>query len=114
MSNHDEQEERSLVTRLAERSTDRRRFLGGAAAAFATGGMFGLSTWRGAAAAATGGSRRMFTPLAQDLPADAAPADQQTIVFGSNITVAKVLDFYEDVYQRPDTATDLFSDSLLR
>jgi len=114
MSNNDEQEEYSLAKRLTGRMTDRRRLLGGAAAAFAAGGMFGVSTWRGGVEAATGGARRSVSPLAQDLPADAAPADQQTILFGSNITVAKVLDFYEDVYQRPDTATDLFSDSLLR
>ena len=47
------------------------------------------------------------------LPADAAPAEKQVFIFPADVGTAKVLDFYEPVYQRPFVA-DLFSEPLVR
>lgn len=76
-----------------------------------------LGTAAGAAAVAGVGAAgvRQFA-AAQDAPAlpdDAAPPERQTVVFGGDATVAKVADFYEQVYERPGVA-DLFSDPLVR
>ena len=71
----------------------------------------------GLASQRLGGSAAVAAPrplaLAQDLPADAAPPEQQIWRQPANITIAKVLDFYEAVYERP-TPADLFSDPLVR
>ncbi len=47
------------------------------------------------------------------MPPDAAPLEQQIWRRSSDPTFAKVLDFYEAVYERPSVA-DLFSDPLVR
>jgi ABC-type transport system substrate-binding protein len=46
-------------------------------------------------------------------PADAAPPENQVLRVAANPTNAKVLDFYEQVYERPGVA-DLFSEPLVR
>ena len=51
-------------------------------------------------------------PASQAAPADAAPPEQQVLIFPTGLE-AKVLDFYEQVYQRPLVA-DLFSEPLVR
>ncbi len=53
--------------------------------------------------------------LLQDgsLPEDAAPAENQVLRVASDPTFAKVLDFYEQVYERPGIA-DIFSMPLVR
>src|SRR5688500_7977640 len=84
---------------LAQTQMHRRALLGGAA------GMAGMAL-----------GARLARPTragAQDAPADAAPPERQTIVFAGDVTVAKVTDFYEQVYERPGAA-DLFSDPLVR
>jgi peptide/nickel transport system substrate-binding protein/oligopeptide transport system substrate-binding protein len=75
-----------------------------------------MGTAAGVAGLAAFGGRAATGTLAQDapaLPADAAPPERQTMVFVGDATVAKVLDFYEQVYQRPGAA-DLFSEALVR
>lgn len=53
--------------------------------------------------------------LGKELPADAAPLDQQVYVYPyRNETTFTTVDFYENVYQRGDALTDLLSDSLTR
>jgi ABC-type transport system substrate-binding protein len=85
-------------------AVSRRRFI--AAGAGAT--VAGLSLAGKAAAQAT----PQATPQAGP-PADAAPPEKQVVIFPSDVTTAKVLDFYEQVYQRPFCA-DLFSEPLIR
>ncbi len=68
------------------------------------------------AAAAPAKKYHSFNPLLnalQDLPADAAAPESQVYIAPSNVEVGKVLDFYEQVYERPDVA-DLFSEPLVR
>ncbi len=99
---------------LFERKLTRRSVVGGTAAAFAAGGMFGLGTWGGGTASAAGGSKsRSFIPSDQELPADAAPPEKQVHILPSNVTQAKYLDFYESVYERA-TPADLFSEPLVK
>ena len=89
-------------------SVSRRRFIAAGAAAMATGF---LATNAGAAPLQGG---RMATALRQSTPpADAAPPEKQVIIFPADVGTAKVLDFYEQVYQRPFVA-DLFSEPLVR
>jgi ABC-type transport system substrate-binding protein len=88
----------------------RRRFLTGAA---------------GAAAALAGTSRLLRADasglkqfglanyLAQTLPDDAATPENQVYIVATDPTVPKVLDFYEQVYERPSVA-DLWADPLVR
>jgi ABC-type transport system substrate-binding protein len=85
-------------------AVSRRRFI--AAGAGAT--VAGLGLAGKAAAQAT----PQATPQAGP-PADAAPPEKQVVIFPSDVTTAKVLDFYEQVYQRPFCA-DLFSEPLVR
>lgn len=47
------------------------------------------------------------------LPEDAAPPENQVLRVASDPTIARVLDFYEQVYERPGYG-DLFSESLVR
>jgi len=51
--------------------------------------------------------------LAQDMPSDAAPAEQQVYRVAADPANARSLDFYEQVYGRPAIA-DLFSEPLVR
>lgn len=95
---------------ILEMISSRRRFLGGAAGAaagLATAGLFNR---------ADASPLRQFglaNYLAQTLPDDAAAAEQQVYIVASDPTVPKVIDFYEQVYERPAVA-DLFSDPLVR
>lgn len=98
---------------LLGRRVDRRRILGGAAAT-AAAGIFGPGMFRQAAAAPAG---RVSGPITRDqaLPADAAPAAKQVFVAPDNVTIAKVLDFSESVYERSSASVfDLFSEPLVR
>ena len=89
-------------------SVSRRRFIAAGAAAMATG----FLATNASAAPLQGG--RMTTALRQGTPpADAAPAEKQVVIFTADVGTAKVLDFYEQVYQRPFVA-DLFSEPLVR
>lgn len=89
-------------------SVSRRRFIAAGAAAMATG----FLATNASAAPLQGG--RMTTALRQGTPpADAAPAEKQVVIFPADVGTAKVLDFYEQVYQRPFVA-DLFSEPLVR
>jgi len=106
---------RSLQADLLRTRLRRRTLLGGAAgaaAAFAGAGRLGalaaphLSAGRGLAAA--------LSLAAQDLPADAAPLEQQTLIVPSDPTSTFLMDFYEAVYGRPSYASDLFSEPLVR
>ncbi len=67
----------------------------------------------GAAVAESSGP--VVNALGKELPADAAPLDQQVLVYayaaGNTFTT---LDFFEAVYQRADSLTDLLSDALVR
>jgi oligopeptide transport system substrate-binding protein len=89
-------------------SVSRRRFIAAGAAAMATG-VFAAN----AGAAPLQGSRATTALRQSTPPADAAPAEKQVIIFPADVGIAKVLDFYEMVYQRPFVA-DLFSESLVR
>lgn len=75
------------------------------AGAFAAAGLFGALPPTAIASAS----------VLQDgeLPADAAPPEDQVLRVASDPTVATVLDFYEQVYARPGIA-DLFSMPLVR
>jgi ABC-type transport system substrate-binding protein len=99
---------------LLERRLSRRSVVGGTAAMFAAGGMFGVGTWGGGAALAAGGSKpRSFIPANQELPADAAPPEKQVYLVSGNITQAKYLDFYDSVYERAGI-NDVYSEPLVR
>ncbi|MDP8907570.1 MAG: peptide ABC transporter substrate-binding protein [Chloroflexota bacterium] len=92
------------MTRFREENLDRRTLLKAAAAGSALVGM------------TMGLPRGVMAAMAQTpapLPADAAPPEQQVWRVASDPTVAKVLNFYEQVYERPAIA-DLFSDPLVR
>jgi peptide/nickel transport system substrate-binding protein/oligopeptide transport system substrate-binding protein len=93
-------------------SVSRRRFIAAGVGATAAG----LGLTRQASAAPIGGKQptrglNQATPMAA--PADAAPPENQVIIFPTDVSIAKVLDFYEQVYQRPWIA-DLFSEPLMR
>ena len=83
----------------------------------AAGLMSGIAGCRlfggGALAAPSGMGPSQFRRLL-DLPADAAPVDQQILIVPSDPGTTRVMDFYENVYQRPSYAADLFSDPLVR
>ena len=70
-----------------------------------------------APAADTGGEAAgpVVNALGKELPADAAPLEQQVLVYpyaaGNTFTT---IDIYEAVYQRADGLTDLLSDALVR
>jgi oligopeptide transport system substrate-binding protein len=96
-------------------SVDRRKLLQGAAGV--TLGAVAASRIA-SASAAPAMKYHTFNPLLnalQELPADAAAAESQTYIAPDNVDVAKVLDFYEQVYERPSgAASDLFSEPLVR
>src|SRR5262249_44893098 len=96
---------------LLRQRLDRRRLLGGAAGAAA--GAVGAGMLIGEAAAAPAGRAAGVLASHQEVPADAAPADKQILVLGADGSNVKVLDFYEQVYERGG-AGDLFSEPLVR
>ncbi|MFO7635567.1 MAG: ABC transporter substrate-binding protein, partial [Caldilinea sp.] len=64
------------------------------------------------AAAPTG---PVVNALGKEMPADAAPLDQQVLVYPySGWRTFTTVDFFEAVYQRADALSDLLSDSLVR
>ena len=67
------------------------------------------------AAAAPAAGEPVKNALGKEMPADAAPLDQQVLVFPyagwKNFTT---VDFFQNVYDRADALTDLLSDSLMR
>ena len=96
---------------LLDRRVDRRTVIGASAATVAALGIFG----GGSVAGGTIGAGRAAAQDAPALPADAAPVEKQVYIAPDNVTIAKVLDFYEKVYERPsDAASDLFSEPLVR
>ncbi|HEV2108297.1 MAG TPA: ABC transporter substrate-binding protein, partial [Thermomicrobiales bacterium] len=113
-----EHERRDTINRgrqaFRESQLDRRAVLRRTAAAGA--GIASLGIFGGIGALASPGSARSHPSLRQaevTLPPDAAPLEQQIWRRPSDPTFAKVLDFYEAVYERPSVA-DLFSDPLVR
>jgi peptide/nickel transport system substrate-binding protein/oligopeptide transport system substrate-binding protein len=107
------QDDRKLDLEQSEgvlaRRADRRTLLGAAA------GIAGATLIGGEVSAAPSGAGKGLRAATQELPADAAPAEAQVYVVPDNVTIAKVLDFYEAVYERPsDGASDLFSEPLVR
>ncbi len=98
-----------------ERSVmDRRALLRGAAGM--TAGIAGarLAGASSGLASPTGSGLGHYRRLMAALPADAAPPEQQILIVPSDPGTTRVLDFYENVYQRPNYAVDLFSDPLVR
>ena len=94
----------------------RRRTLLGAAAGAAAAGAVGVGPRNAIASPAA--AVPAAAPAGQAVPAlppDAAPPERQVYVAPDNVSIAKVLDFYEQVYERPsEAASDLFSDPLIR
>jgi ABC-type transport system substrate-binding protein len=93
---------------------NRRTVLQGAAASAAA--WTTLSIFGGVGSLAAPGSTQLRAARFQEgttLPEGAAPLDQQVFRRASDPTFAKVLDFYEAVYERPILA-DLFSESLVQ
>lgn len=91
---------------LLERRLRRRSLLGGAL------GVAGLTALSGRA-----GARSLVSAQdgAAELPADAAPPEEQVFVLPSDATVDKTPDFYESVYERvSEASSDVFSDPLVR
>lgn len=91
-------------------SLSRRKFVGGAAAA-ATG--FAASSFIQGVDASAIRQFGLANYLAQTLPEDAAPPENQVYMLATDPSIPKVLDFYEAVYERPANA-DLFSEPLVR
>src|SRR5688572_22833175 len=102
MANDSEKIEQLDVIELMQRRLRRRTVLGGAAGAAA--GVLGAGLLRGDASAAGGARSGALAAAHQELPADAAPPEKQIYVAPDNVTTAKVLDFYEKVYERPTAA----------
>ena len=99
---------------LGDSRLDRRTALRRTAAAGA--GMASLGIFGGIAAIpapASAAPRPRLMQAEANLPEDAAPLEQQIWRRSTDPTFAKVLDFYEAVYERPGVA-DLFSDPLVR
>ncbi len=115
MSVKEEHSDSTNAEELFGKRITRRSVLGGTAAMFAAGGMFGVSTWAGGAGVMAAGTSkaRSYSISNQELPADAAPAEKQVYLAPGNVSQSKVLDFYEAVYERPAVA-DLFSEPLVR
>ncbi len=75
-----------------------------------------LGTAAGVAGLAAVGAKGFGSVAAQTtptLPEDAAPLERQVLVLPGDSSLAKVIDFYEQVYERGGVA-DLFSDPLVR
>jgi len=88
----------------------RRTLLKGAAGIGA--GIAGLQAGSVLAAPTGRGSSHLLSRI--QAAADAAPPEKQIFIVPSDITTTSVLDFYEAVYKRPNTAADLWSDPLVR
>ncbi len=89
--------------------TTRRQLIGGMAGAAAA-----MAAMKMPAGASSLLPMSPATLLAQGTPpAGAAPAEDQVFIMASDPTIARVFDFFEQVYQRPAIA-DLFSDPLVR
>lgn len=95
-----------------QRSVDRRKVIGTTAAAVAGAAVLGRTS--GVSAASSRRTIGATATLRQDLPADAAAVDQQTIVFPSSKVQAKYLDIFDAVYERPEFSSDLFGETLVR
>ncbi len=64
---------------------------------------------------ATSSDGPVVNSLGRELPADAAPLDQQVLIYPYNSwQTFTTVDFYENVYQRGGALADLLSDSLVR
>ena len=112
MSDNERQESQAPKHFLGQ-STNRRKVMGGSVAAGL--GIFGGAMMRGGVLAAPTGSGRAPRAAAQDAEAAATPAAQQVLVLPDDSSIAKVLDFYVFVYQRPSSAaSDIFSEPLVR
>jgi ABC-type transport system substrate-binding protein len=102
-------------SKLNSTSIDRRKVLKGAAGATAA---VVAGAQLAPAAAAPAKKYHSFNPLLnalQDLPEDAAAPESQIYIAPDSVETAKVLDFYEQVYERPSAAaSDLFSEPLVR
>ncbi len=67
------------------------------------------------AAEAPAAGEPVVNTLGKEMPADAAPLDQQVFVYPySGWRTFTTVDFFEAVYQRADALTDILSDSLVR
>ena len=92
----------------------RRALLGGAAGAAGLVAAARFGTTPTLAAPRRAASGILARAIAQELPADAAPADQQIYRAPADVTNTRVIDFYESVYERGGAIADLFSDPLVR
>ncbi len=110
MSDNDRQDTRVQRSPL-DRSTTRRKVMTGSIAAGL--GMFGGGMMRGGVLAGPSTSGKPARFAAQD--AEATPAAHQVLVLPDDVSIAKVLDFYVSVYERPSSAaSDIFSEPLVR
>ncbi len=111
MTNDSDTVDRAENSELLRQRLDRRKLLGGAAATAA--GVVGAGLLRGDAAAAPATRGAVSRGLNQDAPADAAAPEKQVLYIPANGAEAKVLDFFEQVYQRGG-AGDQTSEPLVR
>jgi ABC-type oligopeptide transport system substrate-binding subunit len=101
------------VSKEEQRFT-RRRVISTTAAA-AAAGIFGAAALEQAGAAPLNSARYAHVLRQGTPPADAAPPEKQMLIFPDNVNTAKVIDFYEQVYQRPSAAfSDILSEPLIR
>ena len=91
------------------RSQFSRRTVLGGMAGLAGLGMMGATS----ASAAPGSAGKRAGTSAQDLPEDAAPPENQVWRTASDPTIARALDFYEEVYGRAAGA-DVYTTSLVQ
>jgi len=97
--------------RVFDHSTTRRKVMTGSIAAGL--GMFGGAMMRDGVLAGPSGSGKPARFVTQDT--EAAPAAHQVLVLPDDVSIARVLDFYIAVYQRPSSsASDIFSEPLVR
>lgn len=96
---------------LLRKEINRRDVFRGGAAVGA--GLAGIGIFGGISAMPVPGQSLEGLTLGQEMPAGAAPAEQQVYRLPSDPSNAKSLDFYEQVYGRP-LAADLFSEPLVR
>jgi peptide/nickel transport system substrate-binding protein/oligopeptide transport system substrate-binding protein len=96
------------------RRVTRRRVISTTAAA-AAAGIFGSSLLEQAGAAPLNPARHITALRQGTPPADAAPPEKQVLVFPDNVNTAKVIDFYQAVYERPSASfADILSEPLVR
>ena len=110
MTDNDRQDA-SVPRQLLSHSATRRRMMSGGIAAGL--GMFGGAMMRGGVLAGPSGAGKPIRSAAQE--AEATPAAHQVLVLPDDVSIAKVLDFYVAVYERPSSsASDVFSEPLVR